>query len=660
MQGVAAGLVVAWAASGLILFTRPHSHRIGIAVTGAAVLSGACLLTEAGVTAGWTGAPRAAALVVEPLTAALLCGVGFHLLLSLPTGSVGSSGRRTVVTGAYAVSLASGAAVAATNGLTPGWVVAVISLAAVGLGLVPAHQRYRATAGIDRQRLQWLGCAAALVVEAVLVLVVFRLLLGWPNRTATMALAAATTVLIPLALTFGAFTSSLGRPDQLLVRTVSLAGITCCVAAVYVVLVLGLGRPPSSSDKDVFLLAIVAGGVTAALYHTAEVRLGSFAQRIVYGERPVPGELVRTFGTGLSRAISTDEVLLQLVESLRKTMSLRAAELWTGTNGRLQCTVCVPDRTPLGISLSAEEVAVVARAAVVGSAWLSVWVPSLLDGRQDSQLRVAPLTHSGELLGLLVAERPSGANLFTEEHDQVLGELAHQVGLALHNVQLDSALQATLDEVRRQAAEVQASRARIVAAGDAERRRIERDLHDGAQQRLVAMAVNLRLARDMPTSTADETHQVLDTLAREVQATIQELRDLAHGIYPPLLADSGLPAALRAAAARSPLAVEIACRNVSRYPPGVEAAVYFCCLEALQNAAKHAPGAQVAISIEERDGQLRFTIADDGPGFDASTASHGHGFDNMSDRLGAFGGSVRWESVPAHGTTVYGMVPVGQ
>ena len=155
-----------------------------------------------------------------------------------------------------------------------------------------------------------------------------------------------------------------------------------------------------------------------------------------------------------------------------------------------------------------------------------------------------------------------------------------------------------------------------MASGDAERRRIERNLHDGAQQHLVALAVNLRLARDIITDDSDAGLEMLDQLADEVQETIQEVRQLAHGIYPPLLVDSGLVEALRAAANRSPLPVDISADGIGRYPSETEAAVYFCCLEALQNAAKHAPDAHVDLRLWEEAGGLLFTVADDGPGFD--------------------------------------------
>jgi signal transduction histidine kinase len=273
-------------------------------------------------------------------------------------------------------------------------------------------------------------------------------------------------------------------------------------------------------------------------------------------------------------------------------------------------------------------------------------------------VRVVPISHAGELLGLIVVERPAAAGAFSEEDHRVLTELARQVGLAFHNVQLDAALQTSLDELRRQAHALRESRARIVASGDAERRRVERDLHDGAQQHLVALAVNLRLARDVVADDPPAAGEMLEQLGREVQETIQALRDLAHGIYPPLLVDSGLVEALRAAAGRSPLPVEVSADGVGRYRSEIEAAVYFCCLEALQNAAKHAPGASVEVKLREESGGLLFSVSDDGPGLDVEVAERGHGFVNMADRLGAIGGTVRWQSAPGRGAQVLGSVPL--
>jgi signal transduction histidine kinase len=295
---------------------------------------------------------------------------------------------------------------------------------------------------------------------------------------------------------------------------------------------------------------------------------------------------------------------------------------------------------------------------VSGTAWASIWLPALLDARQRAQLRVAPISHAGELLGLLVVERPADGASFTEEDERVLTELARQAGLALYNVRLDAALQTTLDELRRQADELRESRSRIVATADAERRRLERDLHDGAQQHLVALAVNLRLATDIIADDPASGMEMLDQMAEDVQAAIREVRDLAHGIYPPLLAGGGLAEALRAAANRAAIPVTVTADGIGRYSQDIETAVYFCCLEALQNVGKHAPEATALVRLWEESGGLLFSVSDNGPGFDAAQARAGHGFMNMSDRLGAIGGTVRWESQPGQGTTVTGSVPV--
>ena len=403
---------------------------------------------------------------------------------------------------------------------------------------------------------------------------------------------------------------------------------------------------------------MLAAAIAAIGYLPARERLVASANRAVYGAREAPDEALRTFGNRLTRAITMDELLLQLAESLRKTMALTSAEVYTGSDDVLERTVSVPDAGPRSLVITPRERPVVTRSGVSGTAWAAVWLPALLDGREKAQLRVTPVSHAGQLLGLIVIERPEAGDTFTEEDDRVLTELARQVGLALHNAQLDSALQNTLDELRAQAEALRESRARIVASGDAERRRLERNLHDGAQQNLVALAVSLRLARDVLAEEPETAAQMLDQLADDLKVTIQELRDLAHGIYPPLLADSGLGKALEAAASRSPQSVRVTATDLRRYSPDIEAAVYFCCLEALQNAAKHAPGATVDVRLWEQSGGLLFSVTDDGPGFNVATARGGHGHMNMADRLGAIGGTIRWQSEPGCGATVQGSIPL--
>src|SRR5215472_3671426 len=236
---------------------------------------------------------------------------------------------------------------------------------------------------------------------------------------------------------------------------------------------------------------------------------------------------------------------------------------------------------------------------------------------------------------------------------------AQRAELTVHNEQLDSALQESLGGLRRQAAELRASRARVVAAADSERRRIERNLHDGAQQHLTALSIKLRMVYDLAGHDGELAKDLLEEACSEVDDAARELRDLAHGVYPPLLAVSGLPAALSAAARWSTLPATVDAAPLSRYPAEVEATVYFCCVEAIQNACKHAGGeATVTLRMREDAGTLTFQVADNGKGFDSEARGLGAGFLNMADRLGALGGSLDVESAPRQGTTVSGTIPV--
>ena len=643
--GVRAAVIAAWGLTSVVLAQRGLA-RLALVTTAAALTGGACAATA--------GSADLASL--HAIAASLVPAVALHLELVIPHGRLDRASHRNLAVAAYSIAVVIGVGLAAADRVPSAGAVAAATVGALLVGLPVAHQTYRASMGVARQRLQLVGCAVAVIIEVVLVLAALYLLVHWPAHPTEVA--ASTTALVPLALMAGTSERISRRVDKVLVHTVSATGLTAVVVAVYLVIVIGLGRAPADSERSLLVLSMLAAAAASLAYVPARERLAETANRLVYGERHPPDEVLRTWGSRLSRSIPMDELLLQLAESLRKVLVLRRAEIWTGSAGRLEVAVAVPDRTAAPNVLGPEEQPVVTRAGVTGNAWLEVWLPALLEGRDRAQLRVAPASHSGELLGLLVIEREVDGDQFTEEDDRVLTELARQVGLALHNVQLDSALQESLENLKQANDDLQASRARIVATGDAERRKIERNLHDGAQQHLVALAVNLRLAKDMLTDDPESAAEMLDALGDAVKGTIQELRDLAHGIYPPLLMDSGLSEALRAAANRSPLSVAVAAEGVGRHPSEVEAAVYFCCLEALQNAAKHAPDASVHVTVEATDGQLRFEVADDGPGFDIATATAGHGFVNMSDRLGAIGGTVTWSSELGQGATITGTIPL--
>jgi signal transduction histidine kinase len=443
----------------------------------------------------------------------------------------------------------------------------------------------------------------------------------------------------------------------LLVHATTLAGLAVVVVAVFALVVLAIGHVPTSGQWTLLALSMLAATAIALIYRPVSARLTAFAKRRI-DDRDSADDMLRALGRRLAMPIALDELLLQLAESLRRTLAVDVAEVWTGSGGILERAASDPDTGPASLVLAPKEQAIVARAGVPGHAWLSIWLPSLVAERGDN-VRVAPIIHSGELLGLILVERAPAAEPLRADDEQVLATLARQVGLALSNVRLGSALEASLDELRTQTNQLRDSRARVVAAADAERRRIERDLHDGAQQHLLALAVHLRAARELAETDPPRARAMLEEVSSEMRAALQGVRDLAHGIYPPLLAARGLREGLREAASRAPAPARVEADGIRRYPPEVEATVYFCCVEALQNVGKHAGnGARATVSVhEERDG-LMFEVADDGTGFDQSAQPGGVGLTNMGDRLGALGGRLSIASVPGQGTRVAGAIPL--
>ena len=514
------------------------------------------------------------------------------------------------------------------------------------------------------------GAAAALlaavpvppVLTAVAVLpVAAALLAGWSaqaRRSSTGVLvAAAETAAVGLAILLGLFG-----------------------------LVLLLGRLPMRAEQRVMLPAAAAVVVAAVAAGPLARRTGRRIRAVLHAVRRSPDELLADFAENAGRGSPVDDLLRTLAESMRRDWQLSRVEVWTGpdeaavpdpaaprpvgTDLGLHRTLVVPrpldpGAEPSPAPLNAAELGMLRRTGVAGPGWLRLWVPRLLVGRgeqgpvADRQLRFAPALHGGRVLALVIIERPDDGVPFTTADDRALAEVARRLAIVLRNRSLDEALQATLADLRRANNDLQASRRRLVTTADAERKRIERDLHDGAQQHLVALAVGIRLVRDaLAEGAAPGDVELLDELDRGVRESIASLRHLAHGIYPPLLRDAGLGEALRAAAKRSPLDVTVAAAALGRHPEQVEAAVYFCCLEALANVGKHAPGAAVTITLEAVPGELRFEIADDGPGFDLATTPAGAGLSNMADRIGALGGEVGWRSAPGAGTTVAGRAPV--
>jgi signal transduction histidine kinase len=221
-----------------------------------------------------------------------------------------------------------------------------------------------------------------------------------------------------------------------------------------------------------------------------------------------------------------------------------------------------------------------------------------------------------------------------------------------------AAVTASRSELSEQADELRRSRARVVAATDRERRRIERDLHDGAQQRLIGIGIGLSRAKELCLVDGAAAAAMLDSLRHELRVAHDELRNLAQGVYPPVLTEHGLAAALQSAADRCPLTVTVEIDQVGRHHPDVEAALYFCCVEAMQNAVKHAQARSIKLGCGVDASTLWISVTDDGIGFDAATVSGGRGIDNLRDRMGAVGGELEVIAQRDAGVTVCGRAPI--
>jgi signal transduction histidine kinase len=262
------------------------------------------------------------------------------------------------------------------------------------------------------------------------------------------------------------------------------------------------------------------------------------------------------------------------------------------------------------------------------------------------------IQHQGELLGALSLEKRKGESLSPLEA-KLLADLAHQAGLVLKNVGLSAQLRLRL-------AELQTSRQRVVQAQDDERRRLERNLHDGAQQYLVAIKVKLGLAQIQLAKDKVQAAHTITQLKADADEALENLRDLARGIYPPLLASQGLAVALQSHARKATLPVNIVAPDFARYSPELEATVYFCVLEALQNTQKYAKASHANVELRGSKTELQFEVADDGQGFVAGVTSRGAGLTNMEDRLDALGGTFQLNSTPGRGTVLQGTLPVAQ
>jgi len=262
-----------------------------------------------------------------------------------------------------------------------------------------------------------------------------------------------------------------------------------------------------------------------------------------------------------------------------------------------------------------------------------------------------PVRHRGELLGALTIEKRPGEPLSATE-EKLVRDLAAQAGLVMRNAGLTEELMDSIAQLR-------TSRQRLVTAQDEERRKLERNLHDGAQQQIVALTMKLGLLERLVERDPAQARSIAGQLQQDATEALEELRDLARGIYPPLLADRGLIAALQSQARKSAVPVTVKGDGIGRYAREAEAAVYFSCLEALQNVLKYASASRATVSLSDGEGALRFNVTDDGVGFDTTTSSYGTGLQGIADRLAALDGSIEVRSAVGAGTIVEGTLPVG-
>jgi signal transduction histidine kinase len=426
--------------------------------------------------------------------------------------------------------------------------------------------------------------------------------------------------------------------ERIVKDAVVFPGLAAFIAVVYVGVVVGVGRLVGvQSAASRLALSIAATAIVAMAFEPIRARLKRVANRLLYGDRATPYEVLSNFTQHVACAYSGDDVLARMAQVLADATDAGRADVWLAVDSQLVPTATWP-------KVAAPQVQ-----------------PVQLQNGRLPQLggvdRAVPVAHKGELLGALSVTKRAGEAVSPVE-DKLLSDLASQAGLVLRNVRLTTELRARLNEISAKAKELQASRQRIVAAQDKERRRLERNIHDGAQQHLVALAVKLRLAKTLARRDPQRARDVIAQLRTQTDDALETLRDLARGIYPPLLTERGLSAALSARVAKSSVPVRIHSDGISRYPIESEAAVYFCCLEALQNVAKYANASSVDVRLLVHEGRLSFEVSDDGIGFDAKTVQYGSGLGNMRDRLEAAGGRLEVRSTPGSGTTVAGYVPV--
>ncbi len=501
-----------------------------------------------------------------------------------------------------------------------GILLAVESIAAVAALVV----RYRRADEEERQQVRWIAVAAALAGVFLIVVMITSIGLQpgqnrFVNDLAFLLFFVCLSVGIPGAVAIALLKYHLYDLDLVVKKTVLYVTVAGMLLVAFVAAAVVVGGLFGRSQRA----AVIAAAAIGIAFWPALRIARRMADRIVYGGRATPYEVLTTFGRRMSETYATDDVVGRAAQLIASATGAATATVWLRVGREIRPAGAWPSDQPTGGALA-------------------------LDGDDDLPMLPAdwaePVRDRGELLGALAVTMPANDPI-GPGRQRLLRDLADQAGLALRNVRL-------IEELR-------ASRQRLVAAQDEGRRRLERNIHDGVQQQLVALAVKLRLADGMIDRDPPRAHDAIAALQSDANAALDDLRDLARGIYPPLLADQGLRAALEAQAQRATTPVTVDAAAIGRYPRDIESTVYFCALEAMNNIAKYAAASRVSVALEQTDGLLRFTVRDDGRGFDRRATDGGTGLQGMADRVEAVGGSLVVESAIGSGTTVIGTVPVG-
>jgi signal transduction histidine kinase len=484
-------------------------------------------------------------------------------------------------------------------------------LTVVGGAAAVIRRLRRTTDPIQRQQLRWLAWAAGIIAGSY-VLAFFPQLLGastenWGNWLGTVGVMS--FLLIPITIGIAVLRYRLYDIDVVIRKTVVVAVLVAFVALVYAALVAGIGVFIGTRYST--LASGFAAAVVAIAFQPVRRWARRAADRVVYGRRATPYEVLTEFGENLADTYGTEDVLPRLARVLGEGVGAERARVWLGSG-------------------SARRV-------------VATWSADGGEQRADSDDLVEEVRHQGEELGALSVLMPANDEI-DEPRAQLVTGLAAQAGLVMRNARL-------VEDLRD-------SRRRLVAAQDLERCKLERNIHDGAQQQLVALTVKARLARQFLARDPAKATEVLEQIEAETQTALDDLRGLARGIYPPLLADKGLAAALEAQAARSPVPATVVADGIGRYPQDLEAAAYFSCLEAMQNVAKYAHATVISLTLTQADDRLVFLVRDDGVGFDPEEIGYGTGLQGIADRLAALGGSLIVASAPGRGTTLTGSLPV--